>query len=68
MNNGQMDRGNENATQHLAWWLREALLKSQPDWLGPGFELETSQIRVQCVATEPPNSVAQFLFRRMSSR
>ena len=23
MNNGQMDRGNENPTQHLPWWLRK---------------------------------------------
>ena len=23
MNNGKMDRGNENPTQHLPWWLRE---------------------------------------------
>ena len=68
MNNGQMDRGNENPSQHLPLWLREAMLKSQPGWLGPGFELEISQIRVQCVATAPPNSVAQFLFHRISSR
>ena len=24
MNNGQMDSGNENSTQHLPWWLRKA--------------------------------------------
>ena len=23
MNNGQMDRGDENPTQHLPWWLRK---------------------------------------------
>ena len=68
MNNDQMDRGNENPTQHIIWWLREAMIKSQPGWLGPGFELGTSQIRVECVATAPTNSVAQFLFRRISSR
>ena len=68
MNNGQMDCGNENSTQHFPWWPREAMTKSQPCWLGPGFDLGTSQIRVQCVAPAPPHSVAQFLFRRISSR
>ena len=68
MNNGQMDRGNENPTQNFPWWLREAMIKSQPGWLGLGFELGISKIRVQCVATAPTNSVAQFLFRRISSR
>ena len=29
------------------------MIKSQPGWLGPGFELGTSQIRVECVATAP---------------
>ena len=53
MNNGQMDRGNENPTQHLLWWLTEAMIKFQPGWLGPGFELEISQIRVECVITAP---------------
>ena len=67
MNNGQMDRGNENATQHLPWWLREAMIKSQPDCLGPEVELETSQIQVQRVTIAPPHSVVQFLFRRISS-
>ena len=47
---------------------REAMIKSQPDWLGPGVELGISQIRVQCVATAPTNSVGQFLLRRISSR
>ena len=27
MNNGQMDRGNENPTQHLPWWLRKTTKK-----------------------------------------
>ena len=64
MNNGQMDRGNENPIQHLPWWLTEAMKKSQSGCLGPGFELGISQIRVQCVTTALPHSVAQFLFRR----
>ena len=68
MNIGQMDRGNKNPTQHFPWWLREAMIKSQPAWLGPGFGLGISQIWVQCVATAPPKPVAQFLFRRISSR
>ena len=25
MNNGQMDNGNENPTQHFLWWLTEAI-------------------------------------------
>ena len=29
MNNGQMDGGNENSTQHFLWWLTEAMKKSQ---------------------------------------
>ena len=41
------------------------MIKSQPGWLRLGFELGISQIRVQCVTTAPPNSVAQFLFRRI---
>ena len=33
MNNGQMDRGNENPTQHLPWWLRETMkTPSQVVW------------------------------------
>ena len=66
MNNGQMDLGNENPTQYLPSGLREAMIKSHPAWLGSGFELGISQIRVQCVATAPSNLVAQFLFRRIS--
>ena len=27
MNNGQMDRGNENPTQHLPWWLSKTTKK-----------------------------------------
>ena len=64
MNNGQMDRSNENTTQYLPWWLREAMKKSQSGWLEPGFELGTLQIGVECVTTAPPHSVERFLFRR----
>ena len=39
--------------------------KSQSGWLGPGFELGTSQIRAQCVTTAPPSELAQFLFHRI---
>ena len=53
MNNGQMDRGNENPTQHLLWWLRKTTKKPQSGWLAPGFEPGTSQMRVSCVTTEP---------------
>ena len=28
MNNGQMDRGNENPTQRLPWWLRKTTKKT----------------------------------------
>ena len=62
MNNGQMERGNENPTQNLPWRLRKAMKKSQSGWLGPGFELGTFQIRVECVTTAPPHSVEQFCF------
>ena len=34
-------------------------VKFQPGWLGAGFDLGTSQIRVQCVATAPTNSVTR---------
>ena len=44
------------------------MIKSQSRWFVLGYELEISQIRVQCVATVPPNLLAQFLFRRISSR
>ena len=67
MNNDQMDRGDENPTQLFPSLLREAMIKFQSGWLGPGFELGISQIRVQCDATAPPNSVAQFLLRRIYS-
>ena len=39
------------------------MIKSQPSWLGPGFEIGTSQIRAQYLTTAPPHPVAQFLFR-----
>ena len=30
MNNGQMNRGNENLTQYLPWWLRKTTKKKNP--------------------------------------
>ena len=54
MNNGQMDRGNENPTQHLPWCLRKTTKKSQSGWSAPGFEPGTS-----CVTTVPPRSVTE---------
>ena len=36
MNNGQMDRGNENATQHLPWWLRKITKKISVSLVGTG--------------------------------
>ena len=65
MNNGQMDRSNENTTQYLPWWLRKAMKKFQSGWLKPGFELGIFQIRIECVTTARPHSVEQFLFRRI---
>ena len=62
MNNGQMDRGNENPTQHLPWWLRETTKKPQSGWSAPGFEPGTSRMRVSCVTTDPPRSVNFYLF------
>ena len=60
MNNGQMDCGNENPTQHLPWWLRETTKKPQSGWPAPGFEPGTSRMRVSCVTTEPPRSVNMY--------
>ena len=57
MNNGQMDRGNENPTQHLPWWLRKTTKKPQSGWSAPGFESGSSRMRISCVTTEPPRSV-----------
>ena len=57
MNNGQMDRGNENPTQHLPWWLRKTTKNPQSGWSAPGFKPGTSRMRVSCVTTEPPRSV-----------
>ena len=54
MNNGQMDRGNENPTQNLPWGLRKITKKPQSGWSAPGFEPGTSRMRVSCVTTEPP--------------
>ena len=60
-NTGQMDRGNENPTQHLPWWLRKTT-KNVSGWSAPGFEPETSRMRVSCVTTEPPRSILLVLF------
>ena len=57
MHNGQMERGNENPTQHLPWWLRKTTKKPQSGWSAPGFEPGTSRMRVSCVTTEPARSV-----------
>ena len=57
MNNGQMDRGNENPTQHLPWWLRKTAKKPQSGWSALVFEPGTSRMRVSCITTEPPRSV-----------
>ena len=46
MNNGQMDRGNEDPTQHLFWWLRETTKKTHSGWSAPEFEPVTSRIQV----------------------
>ena len=54
MNNGQMESGNENPTQHLPWWLWKTTKKPQSGWSAPGFEPGTSQMRVSCITTEPP--------------
>ena len=37
MNNGQMDRGNENPTQHLPWWLRKTTKKNPVRLVGTGI-------------------------------
>ena len=37
MNNGQMDRGNENPTQHLPWWLRKTMEKTPVRLVGTGI-------------------------------
>ena len=37
MNNGQMDRGNENPTQHLPWWLRKNHEKTPARMVGTGI-------------------------------
>ena len=60
VNNGQMDRGNENPTQHLPWWLRKTTKNPQSGWSAPGFEPGTSRMRVSCITTEPPRSVILF--------
>ena len=55
MNNGHMDRGNENPTQHLPWWLRKTTRKPQSGWSAP------------CVTTEPPPSVKKTLVRLVAT-
>ena len=62
MNNGQMDRGNENPSQHLPWWLRKTTKKPQSGWSAPGFEPGTSRMRVSCVTTEPRHSFCRHSF------
>ena len=47
-----MDRGNENPTQHLPWWLRKTTKKPQSDWSAPGFELGTPE----CESRASPRS------------
>ena len=61
VNNGQMDRGNENPTQHLPWRLRKTTKKPQSAWSAPGFEPGTSRMRVSRVTTEPPRSVKIYI-------
>ena len=55
--NGQMDRGNENPTQHLPWCLRKSTKRPQSRLPAQGFEPCTSRMRVSCVTTEPPRSI-----------
>ena len=62
MNNGQMDPGNENPTQHLPCCLRKTTKKPQSGWSAPGFEPGTSRMRVSCVTTAPPRSVKNYCF------
>ena len=37
MNNGQMDRGNENSTQNLPWWLRKTTKNPPLRLVGTGI-------------------------------
>ena len=67
MNNGKMDRGNENPTQHLPWWLRKTTKNHQSGWSAPGFEPWISRMRVSCVTTDPPRSVRETLSCIISS-
>ena len=60
ISDGQMDRGNENPTQHLPWWLRKTTKSPKSGWPAPGFEPGTSRMRVSCVTMEPPRSVNFF--------
>ena len=52
VDNGQMDRGNENPTQPVLM-IEENNEKNKSDWSALGFEPETSRIPVQCVITAP---------------
>ena len=61
MNNGQMNRGDENPTQHLPW-LRKTTKKPKSGWSAPGFEPGTPRMRVSCVTTEPPRSVVNVSY------
>ena len=65
MNNGPMDRGNENPTQHLPWWLRKTTKNPQSGLSAPGFEPGTSRMRVCCVTTDPPRSVGSLLWTQV---
>ena len=59
-----MDRGNENPTRHLLWWLRKTTKKPQSGWSAPGFEARTSRMLVSCVTMEPPRSLVKDFFIR----
>ena len=62
MNNGQIDRGNENTTQRLPLWMRKTTKKPQSGWSASGFEPGISRMRVSCVTTEPPRSVKFWFY------
>ena len=52
-----MDHSNDNSENHKIPPVR---------LVGPGFELETSRIRIQCVTIVPPRSVTVSLFPSVS--
>ena len=80
MNNGQMDRGNENPTQHLPWWLRKTMKKPQSGWSASGFEPGTSRMWVShgrlarwikwrdCDVGETKEGLENELWHRWSNR